>query len=165
MTGFGSKLPLDQYGYLSLAAGAERAIRYRDEDFVAAVLDWSGGEGVRAVLDNIGGDGFLNSLGVLQPYGHIVTLMGTPGDLLDGTAYNGNVTIHNVMMLTPMWKGLRRHLVRQAAILQKAMAWLAEGKVFVRIQDRFPLAKAAGAHRLLEGASGSGKIILTMPAD
>ena len=149
---------------LSLAAGAERAIHYRDEDFVAAVKDWSGGEGVKALLDNIGGDGFLNSLRVLQAYGHIVTLMGTPGDQPDGTAYNGNLTIHNVMMLTPMWKGLRPHLIRQAAILQTAMEWLAAGKVFVRIQDQFPLAKAAEAHRLLESAGGSGKIILTMPA-
>jgi NADPH:quinone reductase-like Zn-dependent oxidoreductase len=57
------------------------------------------------------------------------------------------------------------HLVRQAAILQRAIEWLAEGKVFVRIQDRFPLVKAAEAHRMLESAGGSGKIILTMPAD
>jgi NADPH:quinone reductase-like Zn-dependent oxidoreductase len=69
------------------------------------------------------------------------------------------------MMLTPMWKGLRTHLIRQAAILQKAMDWLAEGKIFVRIQDRFPLVKADEAHRLLERAGGSGKIILTMPAE
>jgi NADPH2:quinone reductase len=150
---------------LSLAAGAERAIRYKDEDFCAAVMDWSGGDGVRAVLDNIGGDGFLNSLRVLQPYGHIVTLMGTPGDLPDGTAHNGNLTVHNVMMLTPMWKGLKSHLIRQAAILQRAMDWLAEGKVFVCIQDRFPLVKADEAHRLLERAGGSGKVILTMPAE
>lgn len=150
---------------LSMAAGAERAILYREQDFVAAVMEWSGGDGIRAVLDNIGGDGFLNSLRVLQPYGHIVTLMGTPGDLPDGTAYNGNVTIHNLMMLTPMWKGLRTHLIRQAAILQRAIAWLAEGKVFVRVQDRFPLAQAAAAHQLLESGGGSGKIILTMPAD
>jgi NADPH2:quinone reductase len=150
---------------LSLAAGAERTIFYKEEDFVGAVMDWSGGEGVRAVLDNIGGDGFLNSLRVLQPYGHIVTLMGTPGDLPDGTAYNGNVTIHNLMMLTPMWKGLRPHLIRQAAILQRAMSWLAEGNVFVRIQDRFPLAQAKEAHQSLESAGGSGKIILTVPDD
>lgn len=150
---------------LSTAAGAERVIRYREEDFVEAAMDWSGGQGVKAVLDNIGGDGFLNSLKVLQPYGHIVTLMGTPGDLPDGTAYNGNLTIHNVMMLTPMWKGLVPHLIRQAAILRTAMSWLAEGKVFVRIQDRFALRDAAEAHRTLEAAGGSGKIILTMPAE
>lgn len=149
---------------LSIAAGAERTIDYRQTDFVDAVMDWSAGQGVRAVLDNIGGDGFLNSLRVLQPYGQIVTLMGTPGDLADGTAYNANLTIHNVMMLTPMWKGLKPHLLRQADILRRAMQWLADGTIFVRIQDRFPLSQAAEAHRMLEGSGGSGKIILTMQA-
>lgn len=150
---------------LSRAAGAEKTILYKDQDFVTAAMEWSGGEGVKAVLDNIGGDGFLNSLKMLQPYGHIVTLMGTPGDLPDGTAYNGNLTIHNVMMLTPMWKGLRHHLIRQAAILKTALDWLTEGKVFVRIQDRFPLTEAADAHRQLESTGASGKIILTMLTD
>jgi NADPH2:quinone reductase len=149
---------------LSMAAGADRTINYKDEDFVQAVMDWTGGQGVRAVLDNIGGDGFQQSLKVLQPYGQIVTLMGTPGDLEDGTAYNANLTIHNVMMLTPMWKGLKPHLRRQAEILRRAMQWLEDGTVFVRIQDRFPLSQAADAHRLLEAAGGSGKIILTMQA-
>lgn len=148
---------------LSAAAGAEKTIPYKDQDFVAAVLDWSDGLGVKAVLDNIGGEGFLQSLRVLQPYGHMVTLMGTPGDLEDGTAYNANLTIHNVMMLTPMWKGLTAHLRRQAAILRTAMDWLAEGRVFVRISDRFALQDAADAHRKLESTGGSGKIILTMP--
>lgn len=147
---------------LSIAAGAERTINYKDEDFVQAVMDWTAGQGVRAVLDNIGGDGFLNSLRVLQPYGQIVTLMGSPGDLEDGTAYNANLTIHNVMMLTPMWKGLKPHLRRQADILRRAMGWLEDQTVFVRIQGRFPLAEAAAAHRMLESAGGSGKIILTM---
>lgn len=147
---------------LSQAAGAERTILYKDQDFVAAVDEWTTGQGVKAVLDNIGGDGFLNSLRVLQPYGHIVTLMGTPGDLPDGTAYNANLTIHNVMMLTPMWKGLTPHLCRQADILRRAVAWLADGTIFVRIADRFPLLQAANAHRQLENGGGSGKIVLTI---
>lgn len=134
---------------LSIAAGAERTIDYRDEDFVQAVSDRTGGQGVRAVLDNIGGDGFGQSLRVLQPYGQMVTLMGTPGDLKDGTAYNTNLAIHNVMMLTPMWKGLKPHLRRQAEILRHAVQWLETGKVLVRVQAQFPLAQAAEAHRIL----------------
>ena len=152
-----------QKAALSRRAGAERTIDYRSEDFVAAVMAWSEGQGVRAVLDNIGGDGFLQSLKTIEPYGHIVTLMGAPGDLEDGTAYNGNLTIHNVMMLTPMWKGLQGHLLRQANILRRAMEWLESGKVFVHIQARFPLQQAAAAHELLENERGSGKVILTMP--
>jgi NADPH2:quinone reductase len=149
---------------LAHAAGAERTINYLEEDFVTAVQDWTEGIGVRAVLDNIGGDGYLQSLKVLAPYGQMVTLMGSPGDLEDGTAYNANLTIHNVMMLTPMWKGLLPHLQRQAAILRRAMQWLEDGTVFVRIQAEFALNDAAAAHELLENAHGSGKIILTMPA-
>ena len=152
-----------QKAALSRQAGAEQTIDYRDQDFVAAVMAWSGGQGVRAVLDNIGGDGFLQSLKTIAPYGHIVTLMGSPGDLADGTAYNANLTIHNVMMLTPMWKGLQDHLLRQANILRRAMEWLEGGKVFVRIQASFPLREAAKAHELLENERGSGKVILTMP--
>jgi NADPH2:quinone reductase len=148
---------------LSQKAGAEHTINYHDEDFVAAVMEWSKGQGVRVVLDNIGGDGFLQSLKTIEPYGHIVTLMGAPGDLEDGTAYNANLTIHNVMMLTPMWKGLQSHLLRQAAILRRAMRWLEDGKVFVHIQARFALREATKAHELLETERGSGKVILTIP--
>lgn len=148
---------------LSRQAGAEQTIDYRTEDFVAAVMRWSGGFGVRAVLDNIGGEGFLQSLKTIAPYGHIVTLMGAPGDPEDGTAYNANLTVHNVMMLTPMWKGLQGHLLRQANILRQAMQWLEDGKVFVRIQASFALREAASAHELLETERGSGKVILTMP--
>lgn len=148
---------------LSLRAGAEHTVNYHQQDFVTAVLDWSDGQGVRAVLDNIGGEGFLQSLRTLAPYGQIVTLMGAAGDLPDGAAYNANLTIHNVMMLTPMWKGLQSHLLRQAAILRRAMEWLESGKAFVRIQARFPLQDATQAHQLLETERGSGKLILTMP--
>lgn len=150
---------------LAQAAGAELAINYHETDFIEAVMNWSGGKGVRAVLDNIGGQGFQQSLRVLEPYGQMVTLMGTPGDLEDGTAYNANLTIHNVMMLTPMWKGLHPHLLRQAAILRRAMAWLADKTVFVRLQASFPLHEAARAHALLDSGHGSGKIILTMPQE
>ena len=152
-----------QTAALSRKAGAAHTINYRDQDVVAEVLAWTGGQGVRAVLDNIGGDGFLQSLRMLAPYGHIVTLMGTPGDLPDGTAYNANLTIHNVMMLTPMWLGLHSHLLRQAAILRQAMDWLQDGTVFVTVMARFGLQQAAQAHQLLETERGRGKVILTMP--
>lgn len=147
---------------LSRAAGAEHVINYREQDFAAAVMDWTGGQGVRAVLDNVGGDGFLQSLGVIAPYGHVVTLMGGVADTADGAAYNANLTIHNLMMLTPMWKGLQGHLLRQAAILRQAVEWLAGGRVFVRIQGRFALRDAARAHEMLEAERGSGKLILTI---
>ena len=62
----------------------------------------------------------------MAPYGRIVTLMGTPGDDAEGSAYNKNLTLHNLMMLTPMWLGLKDRLRRQAEIVEEAMAFLAD---------------------------------------
>lgn len=147
---------------LALEDGADLAINYRNEDFVAAIDRWTSSAGVQVVLDNAGPEVFHKSIRALAPYGHLVTLMGTPGDLEDLTAYNNNLSIHNVMMLTPMWKGLTKHRIRQANILRMAMDWLAAGKLRVRIQARFTLETAAAAHRLLESEGGRGKIVLTM---
>lgn len=147
------------------ALGAERTIRYREQDFVTTALDWTRGRGVAVVLDNAGEQVFRDSLRALAPYGRLVTLMGMPADLADGTAYNNNLTVHNVMMLTPMWKGLQAHRRRQAKVLQLALDWLDSGRIEVRIQHRFPLSEAAAAHALLEREGGTGKIVLTMPQD
>ncbi|MEI6098375.1 MAG: zinc-binding dehydrogenase [Alphaproteobacteria bacterium] len=148
---------------LSRQAGAEHVINYRAQDFAAEVMAWSDEQGVRAVLYNIGGAAALQSLRVMAPYGHFVTLMGGVSDTDEATAYNANLTIHNLMMLTPMWQGLQGHLLRQADILRRAMNWLDTGRAYVRTQARFTLREAARAHELLEAGGNSGKLILTMP--
>lgn len=145
---------------LAADLGAELVIRYRERDFVTAAREWTGGRGLDVALDNVGGETMQRSFAAMAPYGRIVTLMGTPGDTSEGTAYNGNLTIHNVMMLTPMWLGLRRHLRRQAACVAKAMALLAEGRLRVVIDRSFPLAEAAEAHRHLESGKALGKVVL-----
>jgi NADPH2:quinone reductase len=152
----------DEKAEIATRAGAEKIIRYRDEDFAQAALEWTGGRGLDAVLDNAGTEVFLQSIQALAPYGRLVTLMGTPGDLEDMTAYNNNLTIHNVMMLTPMWKGLAPHRRRQRRILERALDWLASGKIHVNIAATYPLGEVARAHTALQSEGGRGKIVLTM---
>jgi NADPH2:quinone reductase len=152
----------DEKAEIATRAGAERIIRYRDEDFAQAALEWTGGRGLDAVLDNAGTEVFLQSIQALAPYGRLVTLMGTPGDLEGMTAYNNNLTIHNVMMLTPMWKGLAPHRRRQRRILERALEWLASGKIHVNIAATYPLGEVARAHHALQSEGGWGKIVLTM---
>ncbi len=146
---------------LARTAGADKVINYKTENFVEVIHDWTGGKGVRAVLDNVGPEVFQQSLACLAPYGQIVTLIGTPGDTSDETAYTRNLTIHNVMMLTPMWLGLQDEQDRQASILRDAMAWLADGRLRINIRATFPLSEAAKAHSLLEQGGGTGKILLS----
>jgi NADPH2:quinone reductase len=145
---------------LVYALGAELAIDYRKDDFVIAVREWTDGVGVNVALDNAGADVFQKTLVAMAPYGRIVTLMGTPDDTVHETAYNGNFTIHNVMMLTPMWQDLEIERRRQGEIVRQAMKWLEEDRIKVRIAATFPLEEVAEAHALLENGGMTGKIVL-----
>jgi NADPH2:quinone reductase len=142
--------------------GAELTISYRDQDFVAAATDWTRAQGVDVALDNVGPDIMRKTFEVMAPYGRVVTLMGTPGDTSESAAYNANLTIHNVMMLTPMWRGLRERLRAQARHVRRGLALLAEGNLRVIVDRIFPLREAAAAHDYLEGGHAIGKIVLSM---
>lgn len=140
--------------------GADRPILYRREDFVDTALGWTSGDGLAVALDNVGAETLQRTFRAMAPYGRIVTLMGTPGDDTEGSAYNKNLTLHNLMMLTPMWLGLKHRLRRQAEIVEEAMALLATGELKLHIDSTFPLAEAASAHRRLEAGGMMGKIVL-----
>ena len=147
---------------LAAELGAERTILYRDEDFVEAARAWTDGRGLDVALDNVGAETLQKTFRAMAPYGRVATLMGTPGDDADTTAYNMNLTIHNVMMLTPMWLGLGDRLRRQAELAREAVGWLAEKRLRVVIDRVFPLADAAEAHRYLESGKSVGKIVLAI---
>lgn len=144
--------------------GAERAIVYRDEDFAEAVREWTGGHGVEVALDNLGPEIFRQTIAVVSPYGRLVTLMGTPGDDQAETAYVNNLTIHNVMMLTPMILGLQQRLDGQAEIVRQGLQLLAEGKLQVEIDSRFEPGEIVAAHRRLDLGKASGKIVIDLTA-
>ena len=147
---------------LATSLGAQLVINYRKEDFVAAVRRWTEDKGVNVAFDNAGTEVFQKTLTAMAPYGRVVTLMGTPGDLEDETAYNNNLSIHNVMMLTPMWFGLEAERRRQGEIVRQAMDWLAEGRIRPEVTATYPLEGVSAAHTHLEKGSMTGKIVLTM---
>jgi NADPH2:quinone reductase len=140
--------------------GAECAINYRDTDFADEALRWSGG--LQVALDNAGPETMLKTYRAMAPYGRIATLMGTPADDADMTAYNLNLTLHNIMMLTPMWKGIESRLRAQAGILRQALDLVAAGKLVVRQAGSFALADAAKAQQFLESGKAIGKVTLSM---
>lgn len=143
--------------------GAELAIDYRTSDFVAAARAWAGGAGLAAAFDNVGGETLQRTFKAMAAYGRIATLIGTPGDDAETTAYNLNLTLHNVMMLTPMWLGLQDRLVAQRHIVERLLAEVAAGRLRPHVAETFPLGEAAAAHRRLEGGHGMGKIVLRIP--
>ena len=140
------------------ALGAEVTFNYRQTDFAAAALGWSGG--LQVAFDNAGADTLQKTYRAMAPYGRMVTLMGLPGDDADLTAYNLNLTLHALMMLTPMWKGLTHRLAEQAAILRQALALVASGRLTIRHAETFGLADVGRAHAYLESGQAVGKVTL-----
>lgn len=140
--------------------GAERPILYRSQDFVQEALAWTGKRGLEVALDNVGAEAMQETFRAMAPWGRIVTLMGTPADDADETAYVQNLTIHNLMMLTPMILGLRDRLDGQARIVAQAMALLADGKLRVHVSETFDLADIRAAHERLDAGGTTGKIVI-----
>jgi len=145
---------------LATKLGAERAIAYRREDFVEAARAFSDGRGVDVALDNLGAEAFRKTIGAMAPYGRLVTLMGMPGDDEGETAYVQNLSVHNVMMLTPMLLGLQARLDHQAEIVARGLQMLARGEIRVVIDSRYDLDDIAAAHERLDAGSNTGKIVI-----
>lgn len=143
------------------ALGAERAINYRQDDFVTAIKDLTGGRGVDLVLDIIGGDYFARNLAVLATDGRLVQI-----GLMGGAS--ASIDLGQVMRrrLTITGSTLRPRTVDEkgqiaAALRHEVWPLLERGKVKPIIDRTFPLTEAAAAHRLMESSEHIGKIVLT----
>lgn len=142
---------------------AEKIIRYKEEDFVVDVVDWSGNNGVDVVLDTVGGETFLRSFNAARIGGKIVTLLSTPLSLENAQlARLRNLSLCYEMMLTPQVMKLHDERIRQRKILEQGAQLVEAGALGVLVSYALPLMDAAEAHRLIEKGGVSGKIILTM---
>ncbi len=141
--------------------GVEHVIRYHETDFVHAVQQWSGDAGADVVLDTVGGETFRRSIDATAHYGSLVTLLDPGADVDWREARNRNLRIGFELMLTPMLHDLpdaRRH---HGEILDACAALIDAGKLHLAVQDAYPLADAAAAHRRLEAGQMRGKLVLT----
>jgi NADPH:quinone reductase len=142
--------------------GAELPIPYRTTDFVAAVRDWTGGDGVDVALDVLGGETFSRTLGAVRPYGELVTVLQPAPDTDWTEGRLRNLRIGLELMLSPMVYGLHEERIRQTAILEHCTALFDAGRLRVVVSRTFPLAEAAEAHRAIESGSTTGKLVLTI---
>ena len=150
----------DRFAFVK-SLGAERIIDYKSEDFVPAVLDWTGGRGVDTTLDTVGGDTFCRSFAATKVYGNVVTLLQTACDA-DAVKHARlrNQSIHYELMLTPLYLGLHAARVAQRHILEEGANLIEQGRLKVHVSRELALAQAAEAHRLLEAGHTTGKIVL-----
>ena len=145
------------------ALGAERAINYREEDFVE-IVKGATKRGADVILDMVGGDYIQRNIKALAPEGrlcYIAFLGGSKAevDLLPLMLKRLTITGSTLRTREVDFKGeIARNLRETVWPLIEA------GKVKPVIHKTFPLSEAAEAHRLMESSAHIGKIVLTTGA-
>jgi NADPH:quinone reductase len=142
------------------ALGADHAIDYRTEDYVAAVAKATGGKGVDVILDMVGGPYMARNLDAAAPDGRIVQIAFQQGASTEMNAAK-------LMMKRLTWTGstLRPRTnafkARLAGEVERHV-WplVVAGKVRPVMDRQFPLAEAAAAHTRMEAGAHIGKIVL-----
>ena len=142
---------------LARGAGADEVIGY--EDFAAQVRTLTGGAGVAAVYDGVGQTTFSEGLKALAPTGRMIlygAASGQPDPLpVQSLAPAGSLYVQRPTLATyTRTPELLRS--RAGAVLEL----VAEGKLDVRIGQRYPLAEARRAHEDLEARRTTGKLLL-----
>jgi putative PIG3 family NAD(P)H quinone oxidoreductase len=142
--------------------GADVAVNYRGEDFVAATKTATGGKGAEVILDMVGGDYIARNYEAAGVDGRIVQIA------FQGSS-RANVDFLRIMLkrLTHTGSTLRARAVADKASIARALetnVWplIAAGKVKPVIYRTFPLREAAAAHALMETSTHIGKIVLTV---
>jgi NADPH2:quinone reductase len=140
--------------------GAERAINYREEDFVEAVLAATDRHGADVVLDMVGGEYVARNFKAAARDGRIVNIA-----FLQGSKVEINLLPLMLKRLTLTGSTLRPRSVEEKAEIARALEehiWphIAAGRIRPVIHQTFPLREAAAAHALMESGAHIGKIIL-----
>ncbi len=145
--------------------GADLAIDYRTQDFVAEVAEFTGKRGVDVVLDMVGGDYVERNLKCLALEGRLVQIAFLQKSRVE-------LDLRRVMLrrLTITGSTLRaspkpRKIALAKALRERVWPLFGEGRFKVVVNHRFPLAQAAQAHALMEGGTLIGKIVLTVRPD
>lgn len=149
-----------------VALGAERAIDYTTEDFVAVVKDATDGRGADVILDMVGGDYFARNIRAAALEGRIASIAFLRGSKV-------TVDLAPAMLKRLTWSGstLRARSdadkARLAAALEREVWPQLEAGTIGPVMDlTLPLAQAADAHARMERGALIGKLVLAVaPAD
>ncbi|HYY10528.1 MAG TPA: quinone oxidoreductase [Kineosporiaceae bacterium] len=146
-------------GDLARAAGADHVIRYRDEDFGAAVERIAGPNALDVVYDGVGRATFERGLDVLRPRGVLVTFGNASGPvdpvapltlMAKGSLFLTRPTLHHYVATTDELR----------ARAGDVLGAVAAGRLEVRVGATLPLRETRRAHELLEGRATTGKVLL-----
>jgi NADPH2:quinone reductase len=143
-----------------LELGADHAINYKEEDFVAATLRITDGKGADVILDMVGGSYVPRNITAAATNGRIAVIA-----VQGGTKAEIDLRVLMMKRLTLTASTLRAQPVENkgrlaAALRENVWPLFASKHLKPAIHERFPLVEASRAHALLESGQHIGKAIL-----
>ena len=140
--------------------GADVAINYRDEDFVAVLLDATGGAGADVVLDIMGASYLARNLAALATGGRLVIIGrqgGSRAEIDLGVLQGKQASVHATTLRA---RPAREKAAVVAAVRDHVWPLIDAGKVAAVIDRELPMSQAAQAHRAMAASEHIGKILL-----
>jgi NADPH2:quinone reductase len=126
--------------------GADEVIDYQKTKFEAEALRFTGGIGVDAAYDTVGGDTVSRSIQAVRPYGKLATIVSLEGSLQGMQIKNQTLYFGFLERTEPKIQAMKTLVERR--------------QVKPLIDSVFPLEKIADAHRKLEAGGIKGKIVI-----
>ena len=144
---------------LAREAGADHVILYTETDFEEEIKDLTDSQGVEVVYESVGKATFDQSLNCLKPRGYLVLFGQSSGPVppIDPQILNAKGSLFLTRPSIFHYTSTREALLARAG---QVLGWVSEGKLKVRVGERFALSEAAQAHRALEGRQTTGKVLL-----
>jgi len=140
--------------------GADVAINYRDEDFVAVLLDATGGAGADVILDIMGASYLARNLAALATGGRLVIIGrqgGSRAEIDLGVLQGKRASVHATTLRA---RPANEKAAVVAAVHDHVWPLIDAGKVTAVIDRKMPMSQAAQAHRALAASEHIGKILL-----
>jgi NADPH2:quinone reductase len=140
--------------------GLDHGINYATENFVERTNELTDSRGVDVVLDSIGGQNLVDSVGVLAYRGTLVSV-GVAARAGSAIEAESLWTQNNALRGVYLGGALVSEYPRIHAMIGDMLQRVANGELRVEIDQSFPLEQAAEAHAYVESRKAFGRVVMT----
>ena len=140
--------------------GLDHGINYASENFVERTRELTDGRGADVILDSVGGQNLVDSVGALAYRGTLVSV-GVAGRAGSGIEARDLWQQNNTLRGVFLGGALLNEYPRVHAMIAGLFERVANGDLHVEIARTFPLAEAAAAHEFIESRQAFGRVVMT----
>src|SRR3954447_20286088 len=140
--------------------GLDHGINYARENFAERTRELTDGRGADVILDSVGGETLVESIGALAYRGTLVSV-GVAGRAGSNVEARDLWAQNNVLRGVFLGGALMAEYARVHAMIADLFGRVADGGLRVEIDRTFPLAEAAAAHAYIESRQAFGRVVMT----